>query len=93
MLGLFFLVKLVKLIEFSRILRTVKGEICMNKKGRPPKNDSKNRQYRLRMTQEEYENLEKLAAQNGVTMSDILRTGIELLCVLDKNFSKNSPKT
>lgn len=65
----------------------------MNKRGRPPKNDSKNRQYRLRMTQEEYENLEKLAAQNGVTMSDILRTGIELLCVLDKNFSKNSPKT
>lgn len=58
----------------------------MKKRGRPPKVDSRKRQYRLRLTEKEYEKIEFLAIQRGKTFADILREGVDLLYNIE-NFS------
>lgn len=51
----------------------------MSKVGRPPKKDSRKRQYRLRLTEKEYEKLEYLAIRKGKTIADVIREGIDLV--------------
>ena len=50
----------------------------IKKSGRPKIENPRSKQYRVRLTAEEFEKLEYLAIQNGRTMSDILRKGIEI---------------
>lgn len=50
----------------------------MAKRGRPKIENPRSMNYRLRLTQEEYDELEDLAERNGTTMSEILRNGIRL---------------
>ena len=47
------------------------------KKGRPPIDNPKAIQYRIRLTQEEAEKLEYCCKVTGMTKADILREGIE----------------
>lgn len=44
--------------------------------GRPRKENPRNLEVRVRLTREEYDWLSSYADANGVTMSDILRSGI-----------------
>ncbi|WP_130436408.1 plasmid mobilization protein [Cuneatibacter caecimuris] len=48
------------------------------KRGRPPKNDTKTDQYRLRLNDEERTMLEHLAEESGVSMSEILIRGLRM---------------
>lgn len=47
--------------------------------GRPKIKNPKNKQYRIRLTEEEYEKLKKLSIQEGVTMSELFRRTINIL--------------
>lgn len=53
----------------------------MSKKkvGRPPVEDPRDKQYRLRMTDSEYRELVDLGKSCHMSMSDIVRRGIELV--------------
>lgn len=44
---------------------------------RPKGNDTKNNQYRLRMTDEELEKLEYCSKVTGLTKADVIRKGID----------------
>lgn len=55
------------------------------KRGRKPKTNPKNRQYRLRLNQEEYEKIEFLAIQKEMTMADILRKGVNMMYELERS--------
>jgi predicted DNA-binding protein len=44
---------------------------------RPKGNDTKNNQYRLRMTDEELEKLEYCSKLTGLTKADVIRKGID----------------
>ena len=46
------------------------------KRGRPPKEDSKIYQYRVRLSFEELDMLEELCCRTGKTKAEILRNGI-----------------
>lgn len=50
----------------------------MVKRGRPIKEDARRREYRLRMTDNEYEQLEQMSEQSGITMADIIRESLSL---------------
>jgi predicted DNA-binding protein len=52
----------------------------MNKRGRPRKIDGeqKDRQYRLRLSEEEECNLEKLSYEYGISKAEILRRGLRM---------------
>lgn len=45
--------------------------------GRPPIEDSKRNQYRLRMTDEELEKLEHCQKVTGLTKAEVIRLGID----------------
>lgn len=45
--------------------------------GRPPKDDSRSNQYRLRMSDEELQKLEICCQQTGLSKADVIRKGIE----------------
>lgn len=55
------------------------------KRGRKLKTNPKNRQYRLRLNQEEYEKIEFLAIQKEMTMADILRKGVNMMYELERS--------
>lgn len=46
------------------------------KRGRPPKDDSKIYQYRVRLSFEELDMLEELCCRTGKTKAEVLRNGI-----------------
>lgn len=50
----------------------------MAKRGRPIKEDARRREYRLRMTDNEYEQLEQMSEQSGITMADVIRESLSL---------------
>ncbi len=45
--------------------------------GRPPKDDSRENQYRLRMSNEELRKLEVCCKKTGLSKADVIRKGIE----------------
>lgn len=45
--------------------------------GRPPKSDSRNNQYRIRMSDDELEKLEKCCEITGLSKAEVIRRGIE----------------
>lgn len=49
------------------------------KRGRRPLENPRNAQFRLRMTQEEYEDLSKIADGAGVSKSEVIRNSLVLL--------------
>ena len=55
-----------------------------NRRGRPKIEEPKSRQYRLRLTEKEYEKLEYLAIRKKKTMADVLREGLTMVDNLDK---------
>lgn len=50
----------------------------MKTRGRPPKEDSKADQYRLRLNKEDRSMLEHLSVESGMSMSEILRRGLRI---------------
>lgn len=60
----------------------------MKKRGRPPKENSREKQYRLRLNEEEYAKIEYLAARKGVTAADILRKGVDILFIVEKLYDE-----
>lgn len=61
----------------------------MGKKGRPPKLDSRNEQYRLRMNKEEVFWLEQLCKRERLNKADALRTLIKMGYDMSKNGAFN----
>ena len=61
----------------------------MGKKGRPPKLDSRNEQYRLRMNKEEKFWLEQLCKREGLNKADALRALIKMGYDMSKNGAFN----
>lgn len=49
------------------------------KRGRPLKEDAKRGQYRIRLSEEEENLLERMAEELGMTKADTLRQGLRLL--------------
>lgn len=54
-------------------------------RGRPLKEDAKRRQFRVRMTDEEYYKLKELAESSDRTCSDVIRDAINLMYELSKS--------
>ena len=50
----------------------------MNKRGRPLKEDSKCNQYRLRMTEKDFEMLAYMANKKGLSKADIIRNSLHM---------------
>lgn len=50
----------------------------MKKRGRPLKEDSKHNQYRLRMTEKDFEMLEYMADKKGLSKADIIRNSLHM---------------
>ena len=48
----------------------------MTKRGRPPKDDSRDNQYRIRLSDQELEQLEYCVKKTGKTKAEIIREGI-----------------
>lgn len=48
-----------------------------SKKGRPPKEDSRDNQYRIRLTDEELRKLDFCCEKTGLSKADVIRRGIE----------------
>lgn len=48
----------------------------MNKNGRPKSEDSRNKQYRLRMNDEESQMLDYISGKTGESKADILRKSL-----------------
>ena len=46
-------------------------------KGRPPKEDSRDNQYRIRLSNEELRKLELCCRKTGLSKADVIRKGIE----------------
>lgn len=63
-----------------------------DKRGRPKKNNSKNRNFRVRLTEEEYKLLDLLSKETGKSKSDILRGGIKMNEIKIKYFSNEIDK-
>ena len=61
-------------------------------KGRPKKNNSKNKNFRVRLTEEEYKLLDLLSKETGKSKSDILRGGIKMNEIKIKYFSNEIDK-
>lgn len=61
-------------------------------KGRPKKNNSKNKNFRVRLTEEEYKLLDLLSKETGKSKSDILRGGIKMNEIKIKYFSNKIDK-
>ena len=47
--------------------------------GRPPKEDSRENQYRLRMSNDELHKLEVFCQKTGLSKAEVIRKGIELV--------------
>ena len=47
------------------------------RKGRPPKDDSRDKQYRIRLSDEELKKLEFCCKKTGLSKADVIRKGIE----------------
>ena len=45
-------------------------------RGRPKKDNPKNREYRLRMSDDELQKLKRTSDELGITMSDLVRTAL-----------------
>lgn len=63
-----------------------------DKRGRPKKNNSKNRNFRVRLTEEEYKLLDILSEETGKSKSDILRGGLKMNEIKIKYFSDEIDK-
>lgn len=50
----------------------------MKKRGRPLKEDSKHNQYRLRMTEKDFEMLEYMANKKGLSKANIIRNSLQM---------------
>lgn len=61
-------------------------------KGRPKKNNSKNKNFRVRLTEEEYKLLDLLSKETGKSKSNILRGGIKMNEIKIKYFSNEIDK-
>lgn len=61
-------------------------------KGRSKKNNSKNKNFRVRLTEEEYKLLDLLSKETGKSKSDILRGGIKMNEIKIKYFSNEIDK-
>lgn len=48
------------------------------KRGRPPKTEPRTEQYRLRLDKEERAMLERLSMEYNLSMSEILRRGLQI---------------
>lgn len=49
----------------------------MKKRGRPRREESKNRQYHFRMTDEEMEDLEDMAFRSGKSKAEVIRDALK----------------
>lgn len=49
------------------------------KMGRPPKDDSRDNQYRIRLSDEELRKLEICCQKTGLSKAEVIRKGIEKL--------------
>lgn len=47
--------------------------------GRPKSGNPKTRQFRMRLTEEEFSNLEEVAEQKNMTKTEVVMRGIELV--------------
>lgn len=47
--------------------------------GRPKSENPKTRQFRMRLTEEEFSNLEKVAEEKSMTKTEVVMRGIELV--------------
>lgn len=63
-----------------------------NKRGRPKKNNGKNKNFRVRLTEEEYKLLDILSKKTGKSKSDILRGGLKMNEIKIKYFSDEIDK-
>ena len=52
--------------------------IVKSNAGRPKETGSRNKQYRLRMTDEEFETLDVLSSETGESKSDIIREALRM---------------
>lgn len=59
----------------------------MNKNGRPKSNDSKGKQYRIRMSDAEFDDLELLSRESKQSKADIMRAALRLYKVSHRNLS------
>ncbi|MCW6653645.1 hypothetical protein NHG24_07770 [Aerococcaceae bacterium NML210727] len=51
----------------------------VQKIGRPKSSNPKNKQLKIKMTEEEFNNLDDLAKQKNMTKTDVVMKGIELV--------------
>lgn len=63
-----------------------------NKRDRPKKNNGKNKNFRVRLTEEEYKLLDILSKKTGKSKSDILRGGLKMNEIKIKYFSDEIDK-
>lgn len=49
----------------------------LSRKGRPPKVDSRDNQYRIRLSDEELRKLDFCCEKTGLSKADVIRRGIE----------------
>ena len=63
--------------------------VVKNSVGRPKENGSKNKQYRLRMTDEEFKSLDVLSSETGESKSDIIREALRMYRNLHNFRAKN----
>lgn len=57
--------------------------------GRPPKEDSRENQYRLRMSNDELHKLEVCCQKTGLSKAEVIRQGIELVYKKYQNNKRN----
>lgn len=50
----------------------------MGKVGRPKKENSKNREYRIRLTEDEYLSLKRMSEKTHLTMAGVIRNGLKI---------------
>lgn len=57
----------------------------MSKRGRPIKENKRDKQYRVRFTREEFDELSYYSAKKGRSIAETIRKGINLQLELDEN--------
>ncbi|HEL2475500.1 hypothetical protein [Streptococcus suis] len=55
------------------------GDEMSPRTGRPKSENPKTRQFRMRLTEEEFSNLENVAEQKNMTKTEVVMRGIELV--------------
>lgn len=55
------------------------GDEMSPRTGRPKSENPKSRQFRMRLTEEEFSNLEQVAKQKSMTKTEVVMRGIELV--------------